>query len=102
MPPSPRVVSPEEKPCCSRWLTSGIWPRWLKMVQPISRAWVPRKIRKMGSSTCTDSLTPRRLSAISRAMATNSAGSFQGVQTAGRKLKMASPLPAIETVIVST
>ena len=35
-------------------------------------------------------------------MAANSTGSFQAVQAGGRKLKMALPLPAIETVIVRT
>jgi hypothetical protein len=33
-------------------------------------------------------------------MAANSIGSFQTAQSGGRKLKMALPLPAIETVIV--
>ena len=102
MPARPSVESPEENPWWSWWVTCGIRSTWLNSAQPISRAWVARKTRKTGNSACTDSLTPRRLRPISSTITAASTGSFQTARWGGRKLKMALPPPAIETVMVST
>jgi len=55
-----------------------------------------------GASTATDSFTPRRLRRRRMPMAAASTGSFHAASPGGRKLKMASPPPAIETEMVST
>ena len=70
--------------------------------KPISPAWLTRKARKIGVSTYTDSLTPRRLSRISPATTPSSAGSLNACVAAGRNEKIASQPAATEIETVST
>ena len=64
--------------------------------------WLNMKARKIGVSTSTDSLIPRRLSVVSARMTRNSAGSLKTVHAWGRTEKIASHPEAIEIAIVST
>ncbi len=57
---------------------------------------------KIGTSTVTDSRSPRMFSSTSSAMKPNSAASFHCRKSPGTKLNKASPAAAIDTVMVST
>ena len=67
---------------------------------PISSACVARKTRKIGVRIFTDSFTPRRFSAMRSTIAATSTAIFHSCSDSGRKLKMALPPEAIETVMV--
>lgn len=82
--------------------TVGTSPRWPPMATTSSSAWVTRNAMKIGRSAVMDSLTPRRLSTVSTARATSSAGIFAKAQRAGRNENTASAPEAIETEMVST
>jgi|GEM_PF-4584067 len=56
----------------------------------------------MGTSTATDSLTPRRLSTVSTTTPARAQASRPGCQAAGRKLKIASAPLATDRVMVRT
>ncbi len=56
--------------------------------------------RNTGASAIADSLAPRRFSVVRQRMNMISSGIFMPSAAGGRKLKMASPAAAIETVMV--
>ena len=58
--------------------------------------------RKIGASAIADSRTPRRLSVVSADDEDDLERQLQPDPAGGRKLKMASPAAAIETVMVRT
>ncbi len=60
------------------------------------------KTRKIGSSTFTDSLTPRRFNTTSSSRIARSSGTLRWCQPIGTKLRIASTPEAIEMVIVRT
>ena len=65
-------------------------------------AWVMTKIKNIGTSTITDSLTPRRFNKVNTSTPTTAKPSLYGNQVVGKKLNNASAPLAIEIVIVST
>ena len=73
------ATSGPKSPCSRRRSRTRSAPTWLTM-----------KPTKIGTSTATDSLTPRMFSAVSRAPPPSSAGSLQGCHSGGRNEKIAS------------
>jgi hypothetical protein len=98
-PIDPRAVRPSR---INSGAMTGTSPTWLPTAPKMRIACVRRKSMKIGASTLTDSFTPRRFSATSSRMAAPSAGTFQTMRCAGRKLHTASPPAAIDTEMVST
>ena len=61
---------------------------------------VNTKTRNTGASAMADSLAPRRFNVVRHRMNRISSGIFMPIAAGGRKLKIASPAAAIDTVIV--
>ena len=98
----PMLPTPCRKPPESSRAVAGSSGAWARIPPTMNAAWLITKSRKMGASDSADSRAPRRLRVHRQRMKKASTGSLAPAQWSGRKLKMASPAAAIETVMVKT